>query len=92
MITFSKEANYHALECCVLSEGKWRYTTRSSYGLTFGDVVFESGFLNVLTSPDELNPTYAIPQKGITFLPAEYWCGAVVLGRTDSWPAWTKEK
>jgi hypothetical protein len=60
--------------------------------VTFGDVVFDQGFLNVLTYNGELNPDYADPKPVIVQLPIEYHFGGLVLWAGEAGSHWEKVK
>jgi hypothetical protein len=75
--------------------GTWKYHTRVRRGIRRGDVVFENGFLQVLsTETGELDPNYAKPRKGGANLPVQYSYGGLggqlVLWENEFGPQWRK--
>ena len=72
------------------SDGKWQYRTRIKRGMTYGHIVFDQGFLNVLSFKGELNPEYATPKPIIVQLPVENHFGQLILWEGEAGPHWEK--
>jgi hypothetical protein len=90
--TFTQNVRIKATSDVASSEGKWRYQTRVKRGVAFGDVVFDHGFLTVLSYSGKLNPDYAHPKPVIVQLPVEYHYGRLILWEGEAGPQWEKVK
>jgi hypothetical protein len=68
-----------------VSEGRWTYDKCDRH------VHFVSHFLLSLSSPFDVNPSYASPSQGLVAYTATRWMGRVTLrGWVDDWPGWRK--
>ncbi len=89
--TFAQTAIIKATRQFATSKGTWKYSTRVSKRLTFGQIRFSVGFMNVFNGFGELNPDFANPKRpGATVMGAHYWFGHIVLGMADALPYWQK--
>jgi hypothetical protein len=93
--TYSQEVRIKANSDTARSQGKWRYRTHVRSVAVLGDiesaeVVFEDGFMQVLSYAGELNADYAHPIRAIVHLPVEYRLGRLILWEGEAGPQWEK--